>query len=478
MQPTTEQLAILERATQTKDNLALYARAGAAKTTTLVLLAEALKDVDILAIAFNTKIAKEMTERLPPWCESRTINSLGNEAWRRFRDKHHKIDDKKLFELLSGAIKQRPQEEQADLFEHFADLLRVCKEAKVYGYVPPKSNSMIVGIIDRADFYGQNEIVTSEDEQSLIDHVLRTSIAMAFEGLIDFSDQIYLTALCRSVSFPRREAVFVDEAQDLSELNHILLGKIAKGARVIAVGDPCQAIYGFRGAEEDSMTLLSSRFNLQPMYLTVCFRSSEEIVRNAHWRAPDMQWWPTTPHGLVETLDKWSFDDLKPGDAIICRNNAPLFYLAVAMLSSGLRPELLSGDIVPGLIKTMKSFGKRELKRESAQLALAEWVESESKRNRSHAAIRDKADCIGIFINKGETLGEAIDLLQAIADMTGSIKLMTGHKSKGLEFERVWFLDRDLCRPKGQDLNLRYVIETRAKRELRYITTDGLQKGG
>jgi ATP-dependent exoDNAse (exonuclease V) beta subunit len=50
---------------------------------------------------------------------------------------------------------------------------------------------------------------------------------------------------------------------------------------------------------------------------------------------------------------------------------------------------------------------------------------------------------------------------------------MTGHKSKGLEFNRVWFLDPGLCRiDRDQDANIKYVIETRAKDFLAYVSTE------
>jgi ATP-dependent exoDNAse (exonuclease V) beta subunit len=56
-----------------------------------------------------------------------------------------------------------------------------------------------------------------------------------------------------------------------------------------------------------------------------------------------------------------------------------------------------------------------------------------------------------------------------VLNAPGRIKLMTGHKAKGLEFNRVFFLDRYLLQKKGQDLNVRYVIETRAREALYYV---------
>jgi ATP-dependent exoDNAse (exonuclease V) beta subunit len=50
---------------------------------------------------------------------------------------------------------------------------------------------------------------------------------------------------------------------------------------------------------------------------------------------------------------------------------------------------------------------------------------------------------------------------------------MTGHKSKGLEYDTVFLLDRDLIKIEdGQEKNLLYVCQTRAKKELFYVTSD------
>jgi hypothetical protein len=66
--------------------------------------------------------------------------------------------------------------------------------------------------------------------------VLTDSIRLAYEGQIDFDDQIYMPTLFGG-TFPRFPLVMVDEAQDLSPLNHAMLEKLVT-SRLIAVGDP------------------------------------------------------------------------------------------------------------------------------------------------------------------------------------------------------------------------------------------------
>ena len=56
--PTDEQVAIVEAAKRTKDNLLVSALAGAAKTSTLELITKAVTGIPILSLAFNKKIAE------------------------------------------------------------------------------------------------------------------------------------------------------------------------------------------------------------------------------------------------------------------------------------------------------------------------------------------------------------------------------------------------------------------------------------
>ncbi len=76
-------------------------------------------------------------------------------------------------------------------------------------------------------------------------------------GLLDFDDVILeTTKLLRSADRFRQSVherfryVFVDEYQDINPAQHALLKSLVEGgARITAIGDPNQAIYGFRGAD-------------------------------------------------------------------------------------------------------------------------------------------------------------------------------------------------------------------------------------
>lgn len=475
--PTPEQQAIIEFAQTRTENLCVEARAGAAKTSTLVLLAEALPDTKILCLAFNKAIAEEMKSRLPANCESKTLHGLGFGVWQKFIGKRCKVEGRKVYFLLSEEIKKiEDPEERAEAFELMSETLDILRTAKQVGWLPQSYRGHWKPLIDDEEFWLSLPMEPTGLQQMLVERVARISFSLALEGEIDFDDMIFAPALC-SVSWPSFPLTLVDEAQDLSPINHHCLKKMVRNKRLIAVGDPCQAIYGFRGADAQSMQNLSHRFSMETLKLTVSFRCASRITENAQWRAPDMRAPEWAKEGTVVRHEVWSPTQLKPGDAIVCRNNAPLFSLAIRLIEHDQLPRIAGRDIGAPLVKIMKKLGKPQMLSPAAIDALQAWQDKELKRARDGAqgAIRDKAQVIRIMLSRTKTLGDAIAYLQHLLERDGRIDLMTGHKSKGLEFDRVWFLDQHLCNlDHEQDANIKYVIETRAKSELHYISSKGM----
>jgi ATP-dependent exoDNAse (exonuclease V) beta subunit len=79
-----------------------------------------------------------------------------------------------------------------------------------------------------------------------------------------------------------------------------------------------------------------------------------------------------------------------------------------------------------------------------------------------------------IFASWGDCLGVAVNVAERLFKEQGAIKLLTGHKSKGLEFENVFLLDPSLVRQDDQDLNLKYVMQTRSEKNLFSINTQDI----
>lgn len=471
--PTPEQTAVVTAAAETEDNLLVNALAGAAKTSTLVLLTEhpKMRKVSTLCLAFNKKIAVEMAERLPPQCQSMTLNSLGHRVWSSTIGKRLVVDTGKNRAILRGLIDALPHAARDEAWDEFSDMLRMMEQAKTQGYVPSGRFPAAKPLYDDSDFWASLDEEPSAMAEDLVRKATIESLSQAMLGKIDFSDQILMPTIFPA-SFPAYPLVMIDEAQDLSELNHVMLSKLVK-KRLIAVGDPNQAIYGFRGAHENSMSLLKERFSMSELTLSISFRCPIAVVREAQWRAPHMRWPDWARPGEVRSLRDWGVETLPETAAIICRNNAPLFSMAIRLLSNGRYPELIGNDIGKLLQKWLKDLGPPELKQADVMTAIDKWEEVKAKKSRVPAKVADQAECLRVFARQGETLAAALAYADHVMNAHGPIQLMTGHKSKGLEFDTVFILDRHLVKVgQGQEDNLLYVMQTRAKRELIYVESE------
>lgn len=470
--PTPEQAAAVTAARDTTDNLIISALAGAAKTSTLVLIAEALPKVSMLCLAFNKRIATEMQERLPVNCTAMTLNSLGHRCWSDTISRRLTLDTSKTYTIVTDLIKKFPAPEQKDLYERLSEIMQAVDGGKTAGYIPDKHFNNAKRLMGDDDFYSWLDEEPTEAEWQIIRSATLKSIEQGFEGKIDFNDQILLPTVFPA-AFPYYPLVLIDEAQDLSALNHVTLRKLAR-KRIIAVGDENQAIYGFRGAHEDSMPLLQQTFNMTKLGLSISFRCPQAVVREAQWRAPHMRFADWAAEGKVEHLPEWSHETPPPGSAIVCRNNAPLFTIAIKLLKNGRYPQIIGNDIGKYLLKVMKKFGKTSLPQADVLAEIDKWKEDKLKKARNASKVMDQVECLRIFARAGDDLGSAMAFAEHVFNSQGPIQLMTGHKAKGLEFDTVFFLDQDLIDLfEPQDKNLKYVIQTRAKKELFYVTTSG-----
>lgn len=476
MTPTHEQLAIIDAAKNTTDNLLISALAGAAKTSTLILVAESLKSVPTLCLAFNKKIAEEMKERLPGNCEAMTLNSLGHRAWGSALGKRLILDTSKTYNLLTAHIASFRGDDKSLAYERFNELMQAVDFAKTRGWIPEGTFTYAKRLLTDDEYSAILPEELSDFEFDLVRKIVGESIHQSLQGTIDFNDQILMPTLFPNASFTLFPLVLVDEAQDLSELNHKMLQKLAK-KRIIAVGDACQAIYAFRGASTSSMKDLKDRFQMKEFTLSISFRCPIAVVKAAQWRAPHMRWPEWAKEGTVRTLTSWNVHDLPDNAAIICRNNAPLFRQALALLKARRYPQLIGNDIGKNLLKIMKKFGSSSMPKAEVIENIVKWKMAKLAKTRSPGSIHDQADCMLLFAEEGDNLGDALAYAEHIFNARGPIQLMTGHKSKGLEFDHVFILDEHLIGDSQQEDNLRYVMQTRAKQTLTYVDSEGWSDG-
>ena len=115
-------------------------------------------------------------------------------------------------------------------------------------------------------------------------------------GYLEYADQIYYAAMLVS-RFPdirgalrqRYDVILLDEFQDTSVAQLKLFSTIFTGKGAMAVGDPNQAIYDWRGASELSMQNFLTEFGVAPQEMAnhiqdmpVTYRNREEVLKVAN----------------------------------------------------------------------------------------------------------------------------------------------------------------------------------------------------
>lgn len=468
--PTDEQLDIISAIEATEDNILVNAYAGTGKTTTLEMIQSASPQQPVLCLAFNKAIADEMAKRFPSTTLVRTFNSLGHRIWMKAVS-NVSLNPKKTQEILKETINEFKGEDKAELRDSYWPIVSAVGLAKSLGHVPSKNFPAARRLVDHSGFHASLEEKPSPLVAEVIDAILIASIKASYKGTIDFNDQVYMPALFGG-SFPRFPHVLVDETQDLSPVNLAMLDKLVKG-RLSAVGDRWQSIYGFRGAETNGIEILKQRFSMTEFGLTISFRCPEKVVEAARWRVPDFKW--VKHGGTVESLRSLQARDIPEGAAVICRNNAPLFQMALNLLSARRSVQVAGSDIGPRIINLLQRIGAEHDTSKDLIAKIDGWVMEKLQTTQSPRTIHDMAECMKVFASFGSTLSQAVGYAKHLFAQQGTIQLLTGHKAKGREWNTVYHLNPWLIGQDDQELNLRYVITTRAKQELFEIDSREIQ---
>lgn len=494
---TAAHRAIFDAVKAKEQNIIIEAVAGAGKTTTIV---EALRCVPsrerCVFIAFNASIAKELGRRCPPHVEARTMNSLGHRAWARHVERETgsrqlKVDADKMRQILWDLADQGKISD-AEKLSFGGPAVRLARLGKSCGIIVDGADDGLVPdtVQEWANLIAHFDVdipERPEDAEGRVIDLARTLLRLSttMHAIIDFDDQIYLPFVFDADAF-RFDRVFVDEAQDLSPLQHDLLRRsLRSDGQLVAVGDPAQAVYGFRGADSNSITNLAQAFDAEMLPLHVSYRCPRAVVALAQQIVPHILAHPDAPEGLVDTIpkhvEKVTFSG---GDLIVCRTTAPVVSLAFALIRKGVSAEVLGRDIGKGLITLIERFKAPSI--DGMLEGLESWERKEVAKATAKGQdakvlqVEDKADTIRVLAEGQTSVRAIIDTINDLFSGEPSklrVTLATVHKAKGLEADRVYVLNAHrMPHPMAkkawqqvQEKNLMYVAYTRAKKELRFL---------
>lgn len=495
----------------------LSARAGTGKTFAGVIGA-LLAGQQVLFLVFSKKIAQELNQKLQMlfpndpdlWkrAQAKTCHSLGFGALRKAFGKVEVNDQKVKNILVSLNLPTTPKEikelftkKELEVSQTFANCID-----KLVGFAKQSILGVRGSIEDESEWFKLiNQFDVLENEEGAYDNT-KAIIKVAIEVLklsnkdtkiIDFNDQIYLPLLIKEAAIQYKfPIVIMDEAQDANPAR-IALARAALryGGRFGAMGDPHQAIMMFAGALSDALERVKRAFACEEFPLTYTYRCGKNIVRFANQWVADYFAHDSNKEGSVESVEEEKLiqlhkDLLVPGNAMVCRNTAPLVEMAFKLIRQGVGCAVEGREIGNGLIALAMRW-KKAKSLTHLKDRLDDYLEKQVAKltpkgeDAKLAAIQDKVETLGVIIEqcqreKKDSVSALVQHIQTIfadtIDDTGKIikqtfLLLTGHKSKGLEWKTVFWLDRlNTCPSKWarkkealtQEDNLCYVMATRA----------------
>jgi superfamily I DNA/RNA helicase len=520
--PSPQQVAYREALLTTTSSVQLEAVAGSGKTTTLVGNLDALKG-DTALIAFNKKIADELASRVSRLSamvqlatKAGTAHSFGFGVYKENVGGKCRVDGGKvnfiLKDLLSGHDWDEPIVRSKSIIKKLVGL------AKNHGFGitgQKDCNGEQARYPMIEDSYAWEELIydfglepelgaiwTERLERGMSEVIQRAQTALKMSNnqrfLIDFDDMIYLPLLLSFTPKRKFHNVLVDEAQDLNktrqELCFLLLHE---GGRLISVGDPAQAIYGFTGADVKSLETLAKRTRAIQLPLSVCWRCDGAIVREAQKQVPHITSAPNKADaGIVRELPYGDdfYEELKAGDALLCRLNKPNVQIAIELLRRGKTPRIEGRDLGQQLMRHARLAAPDGPDLEELRIAIEDYkthqimVLSQREKHSQASMLEDECDAVQVLIDRClETGKHKLMDLEALCNelfidegnKLNVILLCSIHKAKGLEWPRVYILGRFDYMPfwraemdweKVQEQNLIYVAVTRAEHELVYVT--------
>lgn len=225
------------------------------------------------------------------------------------------------------------------------------------------------------------------------------------------------------------------------------------------------------------------------------FRCAKAVVREAQKIVPQFKAGENNAEGEVRSIDSGKLlSQIKPGDFVISRTNAPLVAFCIKALAAGIPAAIVGKDLDRTLLAAVDKIMKKSSGPSIEQFCYAAemYVHAETERlsrkvpvpEAAITAIRDRVDCLLAFADDCSNVNDIKDHIRKLVSNTDDerrVDFTTAHKAKGRERNRVFLFEDTFCCPRKdkktgawippseEEWNLAYVATTRAKLELVYV---------
>lgn len=492
--PSVYQQAVFDFVKHGTGNAVVSAKAGSAKTTTMVAAMRMVHPSKrCLFIAFNKSIVEELGKKVSgnTNCEVSTVHSLGLKMIERNLETCPTVDEYKYNTYLRKEADRK--DVTIDKSIYFSNCLRLMELSRMNLC---QTEREVLSICGR---YG---ISCVDDECKTVVSAMRWGSRNTQS--VDYTDMVWLPyELGLSPKGLQYDWVFLDEGQDFSLAYVELVKKCFKrGTRMMAVLDEKQSINGFAGACPEAVEMLKSFPHTITLDLPICYRCDSNIIRRAQRIVPGIQCRDNAPVGIVD--DNAKLSDIREGDMVLSRYRAPLVKLYIALGKMGVKCRMNgeSGwEYVKDMVESCKEtevggmFGKgimaelylKVLKERNRISAVSGMDKRQASLSKQIVSMFDTVSLIGDLSIECRNKEELLEKINSVfAEKNEGVLLSTVHKAKGLEADNVYIIcpssmpsvlaESDF--DKSQEMNLIYVSITRAKHKLGYVSEDDFPLSG
>ncbi len=268
--------------------IAVIAGPGTGKTKTLVarilylLENRRVKPSQITAVTFTNKAAREMRSRLEDQAGKRgavkrlrigTFHALCHELLREAGEEFVLAEENTAIELLREAAEELGVKGSAKTLRQSISSRKL--------ELAEQDEEEIRGPEAKGEENTEKSEEKNREQEEAMDKLLkRYQEKLSALSALDFDDLLIRAFQMAREKPPAFPYLLVDEFQDISPLQYRLIQEWSRGGReVFIIGDPNQAIYGFRGADSESFSRFCREADTQTICLTKNYRSSPEILK-------------------------------------------------------------------------------------------------------------------------------------------------------------------------------------------------------
>ncbi len=288
-------------------HLLVLAGAGTGKTRTIIerakhLIQNGISPSRIMILSFTRKSAREIVSRIKAQSKSIQIEGLTGQTFHSwcmsiiknnpsiFRQNDYTIidedDRESCFKLICGK----------NLKDKSGNTLKSKLILSVYSYAMNAKCNMSEAIrkkiFDNASSDDEHVNSYIQANKSIYEEIIKKYICYKeSRKYFDYDDILNVVSKALKSNIEVRnyinsmyDYILVDEMQDTNPLQYELLSSFYENCKLFCVGDDAQSIYGFRGADFNSIHYFTKIVpDSEVCKLTLNYRSTQEILDLSNW---------------------------------------------------------------------------------------------------------------------------------------------------------------------------------------------------